>query len=81
MSLEHSPTRSRKKASPSVLFNDDNKVLTIRQWAALNSFSISTAHRILSRPKSERPVVTQLSAHRKGITVANNRRWQESRAR
>jgi hypothetical protein len=86
VSLEHSPTRSRKKASLkktslTVFPNEDNRVLSVRQWAELNGFSLSTARRILCGPESERPVITQLSVHRYGITIGNNRRWQESRAK
>jgi hypothetical protein len=79
MSLEHSPERARTKAPR--LQDDDNEVLSIRQWAELNGFSMSTAERILRGPTSKRPVITQLSARRRGITRGNNRRWQESRAR
>jgi hypothetical protein len=47
----------------------------------VDRLSQSTAERILRGPKSERPIVTQLSAKRRGITVGNNRRWQERMAR
>jgi hypothetical protein len=81
MSLEHSPRRARKKAAHAAFPEDDNRVMTVRAWAALNGFSLSTAERILGGPKSERPIITQLSAKRRGITVGNNRRWQERMAR
>jgi hypothetical protein len=69
----------RKKQAPES--ENDNEVLTVRQWAALNGFSLSTAERILRGPKSERPIITQLSERRRGITRGNNRHWQERRAR
>ena len=81
MSLEHSPARARKDAPRLPFYDNDDEVLTIRQWAALNGFSMRTAARILRGPKSQRPVITQLSAKRIGITRGNNRRWQESRSR
>jgi hypothetical protein len=56
---------------------NDNQVLTFKQWAALNGISARTGRRILKAPGG--PVVTRLSARRFGITVANNRRWQQSR--
>jgi hypothetical protein len=60
------------------LINDD-QVLTFPQWCALNAFSQRTGRRVLSG--GDGPVVTELSASRIGVTVRNNRRWQESRAR
>jgi hypothetical protein len=56
-----------------------DQVLTFRQWIALNNISARTGRRILAAPGG--PIVTRLSARRFGITVANNRRWQEARAR
>jgi hypothetical protein len=80
MSLEHSPARSaRTDASPSR--EDDDEVLTVHEWAALNKISYRTARRILTGPKKERPVITQLSENCRGITRGNNRAWQQSRAR
>jgi hypothetical protein len=59
--------------------NDDNRVLTFRQWCILNGISARTGRRILASGTG--PVVTQLSERRIGISVGNNRRWQESRER
>jgi hypothetical protein len=56
-----------------------NQVLTIREWAALNRISMRTASRILASGTG--PVVTQLSPHRVGITLANNAKWQAARER
>ena len=58
---------------------DDDRVLTFNQWCALNGIGKRTGRRILRSGNG--PVVTQLSERRIGITVGNNRRWQESRAR
>ena len=58
---------------------NDNRVLTFKQWTALNGISARTGRRILKAPGG--PIVTRLSARRIGITVANNRRWQASRER
>jgi hypothetical protein len=58
---------------------DDDKVLTFAQWCALNGIGKRTGRRILTSGCG--PVVTQLSERRIGITVGNNRRWLESRAR
>ena len=55
---------------------NDSQVLTLRQWCALNNISLRTGRRILSAPGG--PIITQLSAKRVGITVANNRIWQQS---
>jgi hypothetical protein len=58
---------------------DDQRVMTIAQWAQVNGFSIWTGQRLLKAGKG--PVVTQISDRRIGITVQNNRRWQESRSK
>jgi hypothetical protein len=72
LSLEHSPAKQRR---PGIGHNggppfsvEDQKVLTIKQWCALNGFSVPTGNRILS-------------LRRKGIRVGDNRRWQESNIR
>jgi hypothetical protein len=59
--------------------SDDHRVLSFRQWCELNGFSPATGRRIIAAGIG--PIVTQLSARRIGITVANNCVWQESRAR
>jgi hypothetical protein len=57
----------------------DDACMTFGEWCALNMFSERQGRRILAGPDG--PVVTALSERRIGITVGNNRRWQESRAR
>jgi hypothetical protein len=57
----------------------DDQVLTFAQWCHLNTLGERTGRRILASGNG--PVVVQLSPGRVGITVGNNRRWQESRAR
>jgi hypothetical protein len=60
---------------------DDNRVMTVRQWAELCSFSLSTANRKIRGPKEERPEITQLSDKRIGITVGAHKRWLKRQAR
>ncbi len=57
----------------------DHCVLSFREWCALNGFSQATGRRIIAA--SQGPIITQLSARRIGVTVANNVAWQASRAR
>jgi hypothetical protein len=57
----------------------DDRCLTFREWCQLNSIGQRTGRRILASVND--PVVTQLSDRRIGVTVGNNRRWQEARAR
>jgi hypothetical protein len=57
----------------------DSQVLTIPEWCRLGGFSLRTGRRIISSGAG--PVVTQLSAKRIGITVANDRAWKAARAR
>src|SRR5262249_55220380 len=61
--------------------NDDNAMLTREEWRVLNHLSERTGRRILSGPPDKRPVLTQLSPQRDGISVGNNRRWQQARSR
>jgi hypothetical protein len=86
MSLEHTTTRShrrapRSQASEITSLPDDHEVLTIAEWRAINKIKPRTAARILAGPPDQRPVITQMSERRYGITRRNNRIWQASRAR
>lgn len=56
---------------------DDDKVLSFGDWCNLNGISESTGQRIIAR--GEGPRFIRLSAKRKGVTVGENRRWQQSR--
>jgi len=56
----------------------DSVVMTFRQWCACNGFSVPTGYRI--RKSGTGPRFIKLSARRIGVSVGENRRWQESRA-
>jgi hypothetical protein len=56
---------------------DDDRMLTFDEWCQLNSFSASTGQRLIA--SGEGPVFVRLSARRKGVTVGENRRWQQGR--
>jgi hypothetical protein len=58
---------------------DDDCVMPFSFWCAVNGIGERTGRRILAGDSG--PVVTRLSPRRIGITVGNNRRWQEARAR
>jgi predicted DNA-binding transcriptional regulator AlpA len=58
---------------------EDQKVLTVDQWAELIGISRPTAVRLLKA--GDGPPTIQLSPRRIGIRVGDNRRWQESRIR
>ena len=55
------------------------QVMTLRQWADLNSLGYSSARRILA--SGQGPKITQLSERRIGIRVADNDKWQATRVR
>jgi predicted DNA-binding transcriptional regulator AlpA len=55
-----------------------DRVLSIREWEALNGFSLATARRIL-KGNGPKPPVLQLSARRLGIRESDNAAWQASR--
>jgi len=57
--------------------SNDEKVLTFAEWCAINSFSRATGQRIIAAGGG--PNFLKLSERRKGVTVGENRRWQESR--
>jgi hypothetical protein len=68
--------RTRKVPHP---LPSDDFVLTFKEWCAANRISERNGRRILAGPDG--PTVTMLSARRMGITVKNNRIWQQSRER
>jgi hypothetical protein len=78
MSLQEAERR-RRQSERDRAHSNDHRVLSFRQWCELNGFSPATGRRIIAAGNG--PVVTQLSPRRIGITIANNARWQESRAR
>lgn len=77
-----SRVRKRVELSPQLALRltIDDAVLTLEEWRVVNNFSPRTAQRILHSP-DDAPVITNLSAQRKGVTVRNNRLWQMSRTR
>ena len=76
---ELSPPEAEQRRIQRQLSLEDDQVLTFNEWCALNGIGKRTGRRILTSGSG--PVVTQLSERRIGITVGNNRRWQEARAR
>lgn len=56
---------------------DDDRVMSFDDWCNLNGFSRSTGQRIVASGNGPRFI--QLSAKRKGVTIGENRRWQQSR--
>jgi hypothetical protein len=76
--------RARRIAERRKFFLDlkrlpDDACLTLREWAILNNLSERQGRRILNG--GDGPTVTMLSTQKKGVTVRENRRWQESRSR
>jgi predicted DNA-binding transcriptional regulator AlpA len=52
-----------------------DRVLSLREWCALNGFSLATGRRILGGA-GPKPRVLQLSARRIGIRESDNADWQ-----
>jgi hypothetical protein len=67
--------KQRLDALPTVL--KDDQVLVFCEWCALNRLSERNGRRIFGAPGG--PTLTQISPKRFGVTVANNRAWQQSR--
>jgi hypothetical protein len=83
MSKQHHHQQKPKKrpsalATPLTLEND-NQILTFFRWCQFNGISERTGRRILASGKG--PTVTKLSDKRIGVSIANNRTWQQSRER
>jgi hypothetical protein len=58
--------------------NCDQQVLTLAEWAALNGFGIKSARRLIKA--GEGPTLTRLTSKRYGVTLGNNKKWQEQRS-
>jgi hypothetical protein len=72
---------ARRDVHRDVQTNYDNpdQILTWLQWLRLNTLSVSQGKRLLKDGKA--PPLVQLSTHRVGVRVADNREWQEARLR
>jgi predicted DNA-binding transcriptional regulator AlpA len=73
------PPRERRTPDLGALAMHDDKVLTFDEWCAFNGLSPRTGWRIIHGPDG--PKVTMLSERRYGITIRNNRAWQQSKER
>jgi hypothetical protein len=72
--------RLRQETARDVAFkaDADHRVMTFRQWCALNGFSLATGRRILKSGTG--PAIVRLSPRRIGVVVADNRAWLASRS-
>jgi hypothetical protein len=77
MSLRQAEQQRRQNERDRVL--DNQRVMTKRQCAEVNGISIWTLERLIKAGKG--PVITEISDRRVGVTIGNNRRWQQSRER
>jgi predicted DNA-binding transcriptional regulator AlpA len=68
-----------KSAYAASAYLNDDRILSFRQWCELNGISEKTGRRLVKR--GEGPTVTRLTDVKIGVSVRNNRIWQESRAR
>jgi predicted DNA-binding transcriptional regulator AlpA len=72
-------TDSNRRQRPLASERVPNRVLTLRQWAELNTLSERTARHIIASGNG--PKVTQLSGRRIGIREDHNAEWLDSRVR
>jgi hypothetical protein len=56
---------------------DDDWIIPFALWCQVNNFSPATGRRL--RKAGKGPIFTQISDRRIGVSVRNNRLWQESR--
>ena len=71
--------RRRTQRAESLRALDDDRVMSFREWCAINAFSPATGRRLVK--SGQGPVLLRLSPRRIGITIAANRAWQVARAR
>jgi hypothetical protein len=74
---QRTPWREQRALDGPLSPDHPDQVLTFLEWCKLNRVSERTGRRILDAPDG--PKVTTLSRRRVGITVRDNRAWQESR--
>jgi hypothetical protein len=79
MTLNEAERRTQRQHALAEHSLEDDRVLTFAEWCSLNKIGQRTGRRIIKSGKG--PRVLQLSERRIGIRVADNRRWQASRAR
>jgi hypothetical protein len=77
MTLSLSERLRRQSARARALADD--WIMPFSLWCEVNNFSPATGRRL--RKAGKGPVFTQISDRRIGVTVRNNRVWQESRAK
>ena len=71
--------RAERRQLRQRLAEDDDAVLTFKEWCALNSISERQGRRILTSGSG--PSVTKLTDKRVGISRRANREWQQTRSR
>ena len=71
--------RAERRQLRQRLVEDDDAVLTFKEWCALNGVSERQGRRILTSGNG--PTVTMLTDKRVGISRRANRAWQQARAR
>jgi hypothetical protein len=62
----------------SPLVDPDDRVMTLAEFDTSVGISAATRRRLVAAGKG--PTITNLSDHRKGVTVKNRRRWLAQRS-
>src|SRR4051812_10138338 len=71
-------SRQNHRSRESVGRDDDDRVLSFREWCAKAGVSEATGRRLVAR--GEGPIVTHVSIRRIGITGRHHREWLGRRA-
>ncbi len=74
---ERERRRQEKARDVAYKADADHRVMSLREWCALNGFSLATGRRVLKAGTG--PAIVRLSERRIGVTVASNRAWVASR--
>ena len=75
--LRLAQARAARKQLREKFSDDDDAILSFKEWAALNNLSERQGRRILNEPGG--PKVTKLSDKKVGVSRRHNREWQEAR--
>jgi predicted DNA-binding transcriptional regulator AlpA len=69
--------RSFSNEGASAVGIEGDRVLSFAEWYTLNGFSRATAQRLIA--SGQGPRFIKLSERRIGVTVSENRAWQQAR--
>jgi predicted DNA-binding transcriptional regulator AlpA len=77
--VEVSMSRKSSLSRPRAPARGPDRILSLRQWADINNFSLRTAQRLVD--SADAPPIVQLTTRRIGIRESDAAAWQAARVR